>query len=252
MVMQRDEYLKLAEVEDDMWYFRSLHGHARRELEARHAPGVPLKLLDAGCGTGGLMVRMRKARPAWTWSAIDFMPLACDLARERCPGCDIQQASVTALPFGDASFDAVASVDVLSQIPFPDEATQAARELARVLKPGGTLVINVPAYRWMWSYHDESCQTRHRFAANEVKNLLQSAGLQVQRLTRWNALTFPLIVAKRKLFVRAGETSDVKPQPRWVEAGVRGLMGIEHAWLRLGGGWAWGTSLLAVAVKPRT
>jgi ubiquinone/menaquinone biosynthesis C-methylase UbiE len=102
--MQRDEYLKLAEVEDDMWYFRSLHGHARRELEARHAPGVPLKLLDAGCGTGGLMVRMRKARPAWTWSAIDFMPLACDLARERCPGCDIQQASVTALPFARRQF----------------------------------------------------------------------------------------------------------------------------------------------------
>ncbi|MBL9208264.1 MAG: methyltransferase domain-containing protein [Opitutaceae bacterium] len=249
VVMQRDEYLKLAEVEDDMWYFRSLHGHARRELELRHATSQPLSLLDAGCGTGGLLVRMRKANPNWIWTGIDFMPLACDLARERCPGCEIVQASVTALPFADARFDAVASVDVLSQVPYPNDAFAGVRELARVLKPGGTLVINVPAYQWMWSYHDESCQTRHRFAADEVRRLFESAGLRVSRLTRWNALTFPMIVAKRKIFVRRGETSDVKPQAPWVEACMRGLMGLEHAWLGLGAGWGWGTSILAVAVK---
>ena len=247
--MQSDEYLKLAEVEDDMWYFRSLHAHTRRELGKRHSSTQSLSLLDAGCGTGGLLLRLQAAFPRWTWSGIDFMPLACELARRRCPGCDIREASVTALPFADATFDAVASVDVLSQIEFPRESSQAARELNRVLKPGGTLVINVPAYRWMWSYHDISCHTRHRFALREVREMLESAGFRVERLTRWNALTFPMIVAKRKLFARAGDTSDVKPQPVLVEWVVRGLMALEHAWMRVGGGWGWGTSILAVGVK---
>jgi hypothetical protein len=64
-----------------------------------------------------------------------------------------------------------------------------------------------------------------------------------------NALPFPLIVAKRKLFARSGDTSDVKLYPAPVEAFFRGLMAIEHAWLRLGGRWAWGSSILAVGRK---
>src|SRR4051812_37106702 len=109
--MQTDEYLKLAEVEDQMWYFRSLHAHVGRELSAvltrgsrahlassgkttrpslagqetgvrhmaageqgsRSTPAV----LDAGCGTGGLILRLRKQHPEWSFAGIDFMPLAC-------------------------------------------------------------------------------------------------------------------------------------------------------------------------------
>jgi SAM-dependent methyltransferase len=248
--MQSDEYLKLADVEDDMWYFRSLHAHTCRELAKRHGAGEALRVLDAGCGTGGLLLRLGAAFPAWRLDGIDFMPLACELARRRCPGCEVAEASVTALPFADATFDAVACVDVLSQVPYPEAADAAARELARVLKPGGTLVINVPAYRWLWSYHDETCQTRHRFAGYEVQNLLEEAGLRVSRRTRWNALTLPLIVLKRKVFVGRGDTSDVKPQPYLVDRALRGVMALEHAWLRLGAGWAWGSSILAVASKP--
>src|SRR5262249_14994400 len=111
--MQTDEYLKLAEVEDQMWYFRSLHGHVDRELSAaleapksngptQSAPGV----LDAGCGTGGLILRLRARHPHWRFAGIDFMPLACELARQRCgPEIDIRVASITGLPFADRSFD---------------------------------------------------------------------------------------------------------------------------------------------------
>ena len=80
--MNADEYLKLAEVEDRMWYFRSLHAHVAREL-ARMRPGGG-DVLDAGCGTGGLILRLREANPAWRFAGIDFMPLACELARRRC------------------------------------------------------------------------------------------------------------------------------------------------------------------------
>lgn len=245
--MDTDEYLKLAEVEDRMWYFRSLHAHVRREV---NAAGLPehAELLDAGCGTGGLVLHLRSARPAWRFTGIDFMPLACELARQRGGAdVDIREASITSLPFPDASFDAVVSADVVCQV---TDAARAIGEFFRVLRPGGLVVINVPAYRWMWSYHDDSCQTKHRYTRRELAELLRTAGFRGERLTHWNALPFPLVWARRKLFRRAGDTSDVKLYPPLLETVFNGVMAIEHAWIRAGASWAWGTSVFAVARKP--
>lgn len=244
--MQTDEYLKLAEVEDGLWYFRSLHGHVRREL--RKTMGEKGHVLDAGCGTGGMILRLQQEEPQWTWAGIDFMPIACELARKRLgPGVDIRVASITELPFADASFDAVVSADVVCQVDNPEVA---AREFFRVLRPGGVAIINVPAYMWMWSYHDDSCQTKHRYTRREMDTLLRDAGFVEGWTTHWNALPFPAVWAKRKLFRSDKDTSDVKEYPKIVDAGFGALMGVEHAWMELGGRWAWGTSVFAVARKP--
>ena len=127
---------------------------------------------------------------------------------------------------------------------------KAVAKFSRVLRPGGIVVINVPAYLWMWSYHDDSCQTKHRYTRGEVADILRAAGFRDVRTTHWNALPFPLIWAKRKLFRTEQDTSDVKAYPKWVDQGLGGLMAFEHAWLRAGGRWAWGTSVFAVARKP--
>ena len=257
--MNSDEYVKLAEAEDQMWYFRSLHAHVDRELVANLAPndnhtpgeqGGPAKcprVLDAGCGTGGLILRLRAAHPSWKFAGIDFMPLACELARKRCgPDVDVRVASITELPFENQSFDAVVSADVVCQVDNPEVAAQ---EFFRVLRPGGVVVLNVPAYMWMWSYHDDSCQTKHRYTRPEIDALLHGAGFVQRRTTHWNALPFPVVWAKRKLFRTSRDTSDVKRYPAVVEAGFNALMRLEHAWLRTGGRWAWGTSVFGVARK---
>ena len=245
--MDSDEYRKMAEVEDRMWYFRSLHAHTARGL-ASTGLAENAAVLDAGCGTGGLVLRARQWPRRYHWSAIDFMPLACQLARQRCgPGVDIREASITALPFADASFDAVASVDVICQVDNPEVAIS---EFFRVLRPGGTLIINVPAYQWMWSYHDNTVHTKHRYTRREVAGLLRAGGFNLLTLTHWNALPFPFVWAKRKVFHSAGDTSDVKEYPMVVDAAFSAMMSIEHAWRRLGGNWAWGTSIFAVARKP--
>ena len=245
--MDAEEYIKLVEVEDRMWYFRSLHGHVARELAAARLP-AGAAVLDAGCGTGGLLLRSRTVLPEATWSGVDLMPLACDLARRRCgPAIDIRQGSVTALPYENGSFDAVVSLDVICQIRDPENAVA---EFARVLRPGGVAVINVPAYMWLWSYHDEAVHTSHRYTRPEMAALLQRGPFEAVRLTHWNALPFPAIWAKRKLFAMPKDTSDVKDYSAPVDAMFRLLMALEHAWLRAGGNWGWGSSVLTVARKP--
>jgi SAM-dependent methyltransferase len=241
--MQPAEYRKMAEVEDAMWYYRALHRHVTRSLAGQVA--ATARVLDAGCGTGGLLRRLHEARPSWQLTGLDFSPLACELARERTGG-EVLQGSIAELPFADATFDAVASCDVVCQVTDP---TQAVREFHRCLKPGGVAVLTMPAYQWMYSYHDREVGNLRRYTRGEVNALLGGAGFRVVSSTYWNMLPFPLAVLRRKILPPSAPTSDVGLFPVPVEAGFNGLMSLEHAWLARGGRLPFGSSVLTVARK---
>lgn len=244
--MEADEYRKLAEVEDAMWYFRALHAHVERELATALRDGAAA-VLDAGCGTGGLIRRLAPRRPAWRWTGVDLEPLASALASERTGGrAEIREASVTALPFGNGTFDAVVSADVLYHV---DDDAAALREFFRVLKPGGVAIVNVPAYRWLWSYHDVAVHSRRRYARGETLAKLRAAGFGDVRATYWNTLPFPLVVARRKFFRAPRGGSDVRLYPAPVEAVFNGAMALERGWLCAVGRLPFGSSVLAVAHK---
>lgn len=246
-LLQTDEYIKLADVEDRMWYFRSLHRHGVNALHTEPAePLPPGPILDAGCGTGGFIKRLAPQFPDRRVDGIDFSALACDLARRR-TGANIEVASITSLPFADESYAAVLSLDVIVQIPNPQDAL---REFYRVLTPGGRLVINAAAYRWLWSYHDDSCQTCHRYNKRELVDLIRSAGFRIEQATYWNFIPLPLIVAKRKLFRTASDTSDVRLYPAPVEALLDAAMALEHTWIRTVSPLPAGSSVFVVARKP--
>ncbi len=227
-----------------MWYYRALHRHVIRNL-GRHLPVAPAQVLDAGCGTGGLLRRLHEAQPSWQLTGLDFSPLACALARER-SGATIVQGSIAALPFGDATFDAVVSCDVVCQVAEPG---RALRELRRGLKPGGLAVLTMPAYQWMYSYHDREVGNLRRYARHEVNALVRVAGFDVVSSTYWNTLPFPFAVVRRKLLPPKAPTSDVRLYPAPLEAAGNGLMALEHTWLGCGGRLPFGTSVLTVARK---
>jgi SAM-dependent methyltransferase len=237
-----EEYRKLAEVEDRMWYFEALN---RRFTNALDRASVPAKarVLDAGCGTGGLIRFLRQQRPGWEMTGLDFMPLACELARER-TRAEIVQGSIMELPFENESFDAIISADVVCQV---EDDRQALREFSRCVRPGGLVVVNVPAYRWLWSYHDDTCHTKHRYTRAELVDKFGSEGFQVTLATYANLLPLPLIAARRKIFPPANPTSDVRLYPKPIELAFAGMAAVERAWISWGLTLPLGSSVFIVA-----
>jgi ubiquinone/menaquinone biosynthesis C-methylase UbiE len=242
--MRPEEYRKLAAIEDRMWYFRALHRRRAAELARRLPPG-PARVLDAGCGTGGFIRAMRALHPEWRVAGADLSPLACALARES-TGAEIVEAPLHALPFADGRFDAVTTGDVLYHV---DDVPAALRDIVRCLRPGGVVVANEPAYRWLWSYHDEATEARRRFTRGELVALFQGAGLEVCFASYANLLVLPLMVVRRKLLPVAAPASDVELRPAPVEAVLAAAAALEQAWLGAGGRLPAGGSVFVAGVK---
>jgi ubiquinone/menaquinone biosynthesis C-methylase UbiE len=241
--MQIDDFRSLAEVEDSMWYFHALN--RRMLLPLTELTKKNATVLDAGCGTGGLIKALQGVGAAWTIKGLDYSPVACSYARER-TSVPIEEGSIEALPFGDGQFDVVLTADVISQI---DDASVALAEFRRVLKSGGILAINVAAYNLMRSYHDDLMDTRHRFRRSELVNLLRQAGFKVTFSSYANMLIFPMIFARRKIFVPRHPTSDVKPYPPLIEAFCGSMAALEYLLLRIGIKLPVGNSVFIVARK---
>ncbi len=157
----------------------------------------------------------------------------------------VVRGSVNALPFADDSFDAAVSADVLCHAAV--DPLVALAELKRVLRPGGRLVVNMPAYRWLLSAHDRRVQNVRRLTAADTAALLRQAGFGQVRARYWNGLLLPLMMVQRKILARGDAASDVAPFPPWLDAMLHGMTGVER---RLPFPLPAGGSVLAVAEKP--
>jgi SAM-dependent methyltransferase len=244
--VERVEYERLAAVERQGWWFRSLHDRliAAWRRAAETAPAEP-RLLDAGCGTGGLLARLAAALPQARRFGLDIDPFAAALARAsgRAP---VSVGSVAALPFARDSFDAVFSADLLCHRGVEPQAALAA--IRSCLKPGGVLILNLPAYPWLFSDHDRAVDNVRRFARGEVRALLHQCGYGRIRVRHWNSLLFPVMVLKR--LARIGGASDVVLLPAPVEAAFRTIARAESRLASCGLHFPFGGSILATAVRP--
>lgn len=233
----------LRTAEEQHWWYAVLHRLVLTEMRTRVPAGSAV--LDAGCGTGGMLSRL----DAWQCCGVDVSPAAVEHCRRR--GLkNITQASVSHLPFPDASFDAVLSLDVLYHQQVDEPA--ALREMARVLKPAGVLILNLPAFNALRGAHDTAvCGTR-RYTACHVRESLLGPTFRTDMIHYWNAWLFlPLLIWRGRSRRGHAARSDLAPMPGFLNhmlklAGHLDAHGCRH--LRL----PFGSSVFAVAHRPES
>lgn len=242
--VEQAEYALMDAVEDRMWWYRALHRRAVAGLSALPAGAA---VLDAGCGTGGFLARLSAARPELRLFGLEYDGAAAARAAAK-TGAGVAAGTVNALPFPDAAFDAVVSLDVLCHRAV-DEAAALA-EFRRVLRPGGTLLLNLPAHEWLRSAHDARVHTARRYSRATAARALEAAGFRAPALRHWNALLLPLMAVQRKVLARKpGAASDVTEYPAWLDAALFAATEAERALSTTGLRFPAGGSLLATATR---
>ena len=257
--MKTEDYEYLYRLEEDFWWFRGMREITAALLDPACLPAPPggRRILDAGCGTGGMMTWLgRYAGEGGSVVGLDLIPTALDFCRERRHKY-LVQASATDLPFADSSFDLVTSFDVLVQIPGRGSDERAMREMFRVLRPGGTAFVRVAAYEWMRSGHDDALGTQRRYSLSVLAGRMKAAGFKITRATYANSFLLPLAAVRRLLLKRLGVAdsgSDVKPLPpslaRLNSLFTRALIA-EARLLRAGRNLPAGLSAVCVAEKQK-
>ncbi len=207
----------------------------------RHLP-PHARVLDAGTGVGGLAGLIGGTGRV---VAMDLSSAALRLAQQS-GLARLVRATVESLPFADGAFDGVASLDVLYHQAVGDDL-QAVRETARVLRPGGILVMTLPAYFWMMSAHDVAAGTSRRYTRRRVRALLVEGGLVPLHVTYWNCVLFPPAVVRRKLLAAQG--SDLVPVHPALNRVLAGILRAEARWIRRAT-LPFGLSVFAVAKRP--
>lgn len=244
--MEPGEYDLIASLEERHWWYTGMRASARALLRTVLPRGsAPAAILDAGCGAGG---GLRWLGEFGTVTGLDVHPRA--VALSRVVSRRVCQASVLNVPFDAATFAVVTSFDVLYHRAVTDDAA-ALRELVRVLRPGGWLLLRVPANDRLRGAHDLQVHTRHRYARMELADKLRAAGLTIRRLTFAGALLLPPALLRRGLQRQASPPahSDVSLPPTLLNRLLGATLGWEAYWLRQAD-LPFGLSLLALAGKP--
>jgi len=222
----------------DYWWYTARAGL----LESALGPhlGLPTRSLDVGSADG----------PSVGWMRGDHQHLMLDIFPDGLVPGEGVCGSAMALPFRDGAFDVVSVFDVVEHC---EDDALALSELARVLRPGGRLLVSVPAYQWAWSDHDVQAGHYRRYTRRQIVRLVEGAGLDVARSTYAFASVFPFFLAERVLRRLRRPKSDggrLTPVAPWLDKLLRGLCRAEGRLLRrrdVG----FGSSVFVAAVKPR-
>jgi len=232
--MDDDEIRKSAALEDKHWWYASRRSMLRR-LVAPVAPGLAL---DVGCGSGGNTAVLRDL--GWRAIGLEYSPTAAGLARAR--GLAIVQGDATRLPFPDDAFDLVMSTDMWEHV---EDHEAVARETARVVRPGGRVLVAVPCSMKLWSGHDVALGHVRRYEKDTLRAVMEGAGLEVVDLYSWNVLLRPVAMLRRRSNTSESEMEETSPP---VNALLRAALAVES---QLPVHRLPGISLVALARKPR-
>jgi SAM-dependent methyltransferase len=248
--MNPAEFANIARCERDFWWYRGMRDIFFCFLDPYLQRRPLVRALEAGCGTGYFSHLLQTER-RWPVFPVDISWDGLSYARRLGVERPVQ-SDIRSLPFAPESFDLVLSVDVLPHLPRGVER-EAAAEFARVLAPGGLLVVRAAALDILRSRHSSFAFERQRFTRRRMVEMAESAGLRVLRCTYINSLLLPVSLAKFRLWeplLRRPAASGVEPVSPWLDRLLYSALAAESRWVGAGHGFPAGQSLLLLGEKP--
>jgi SAM-dependent methyltransferase len=246
--MEKIEYETMFAVENDFWWYRGLHDLVLRFVRS-FVPGPmhPMRILDAGCGTGRMMELLQ---PYGDVEGFDFSPEAMRFCAHRGLNAVSLQDLVTWRGARDA-YDIIVCLDVLYHDSISDEDA-IVNEFYRALKPGGTLIVNLPAFELLRRRHDRAVHTRKRFIKKETVGRYKAMGFFINRASYRLPHFFLIILCKKWVERLLGDKrtgSDLAMPPRWLNELLTWCNRLENRCIASGISLPFGTSLFIVARK---
>lgn len=219
-------------------------------LERYGRPTPGMSFLEIGCGTGFVLQGLAQHFPDLRLYGSELFPEGLAFAAQRLPHAELFQMDARRIPY-ENEFDAIAAFDVIEHIP---EDETVLGQMARALKPGGLLLLTVPQHRFLWSSFDTLSHHQRRYSRAELITKVQAAGFQVQRVTSFVSLPFPLMLLdrlkERLLPPRAPRQPEAEFQVHpAVNRLLAGLLWAESGLIRAGVSLPFGGSLLLVGQK---
>jgi len=242
--MEQEEYQYLFDLEERLWWFVGMREITQSLLERFLPRERPLRILDAGCGTAGMLPQLRRYGVAF---GVDFSPEAIRFARTRNER-HLARGSILQLPFPAETFDLVTEFEVVNHWSIQDDRAALA-ELCRVLRPGGLLVFREPAYQWLFAKHDRAVHTRERYNRRQLGEKLRRAGFENVYLGYANCFLFPAALARRlvgNMIPGNHQGSDVREIPKPLN-NVLGFILAQEARIVRSGRLPFGLSVVGVA-----
>jgi SAM-dependent methyltransferase len=253
--MNPAEYDRMSAVEREHWWYRGLRDLIGRSLRRLGVLSEPtLRVLDAGCGTGETLRWLHDTLEPAYLGGFDVSPLALAHAVKKVPAADLYCGNICDPEVHVPELDVIVSCDVVD-VPGVDAALPGLARLVSALRPGGILVLNLPALPWLRSRHDLAVHSRQRFTCRQIHALFEQLGLAAELVTYRVSALFPAIVLVRlpSILLRHSNPSTARsdvtaPWPR-TNAVLSSLLFLENRVIDAGRRFPWGTSVFAIGRK---